>query len=57
MTPPAPSRIAYILRSTANTNRVLLDCGHRRKVTRDDLEREQLSLGKKVECDECAKTF
>ena len=53
--PPAPSRIAYILRSTAKTYRVLLDCGHRRTVTRDDLEREHFFICKLVECAECGQ--
>ena len=33
---------------------VLLACGHRRKVRRQALQDEQLYLGKKVECAQCA---
>jgi hypothetical protein len=33
----------------------LLACGHRLRLRRADLKREQLSEGKRVECAECAQ--
>jgi hypothetical protein len=32
---------------------VLMECGHRRKVRRDEAKAEQLMVGKKVTCAEC----
>ena len=32
---------------------VTLACGHRRDVTRDGVDKEQLFIGKPVECQEC----
>jgi hypothetical protein len=53
MTPPATSKIAFIVRLPANRYRILLDCGHGRSVTAAELKREQLFIGKAVECGEC----
>ena len=52
---PSSTRIAYILFSTTNTSSAssCSTAGHRRTVTRDDLEREQLFIGKLVACAEC----
>jgi hypothetical protein len=41
------------VRLPANRYRILLDCGHGRSVTAAELKREQLFIGKAVECAEC----
>ncbi|HEX4545746.1 MAG TPA: hypothetical protein VH110_05260 [Candidatus Acidoferrum sp.] len=47
--------IAHILPWSVEWCTVKLACGHRRKLRREELEREQLFVGKPVTCAECGK--
>jgi hypothetical protein len=39
---------------TVSYYNVTYGCGHQRTVTRGDLDREQLFVGKRAKCSECA---
>jgi hypothetical protein len=46
----------YRLPGAQTTYRVVLGCDHRRSVTSVELRRQQLFVGKAVECAECSRS-
>lgn len=47
------SNITAMRRNTSQTWRVLLSCGHETVISKDDLDRLQWYIGRRVECPEC----